>query len=57
MIVRSTVNLPGLPAGRTAKVDPSKPYIQRCLRAGFLTPVFLRGFNGETEENVEKGSS
>lgn len=34
---RTTINLPGLPAGNTATVHPDDPYIAGLLRRGYLT--------------------
>lgn len=39
VLVRATVNLPRLPAGTEALVDPTIPYIAGCLDKGLLVPV------------------
>lgn len=39
VLVRATINLPKLPCGQEAHVDPTVPYIRQALRAGFLVPV------------------
>lgn len=39
ILVRATINLPGLNAGETALADPTEPYIQDCLRAQFIVPL------------------
>lgn len=39
IVVRSTVNLPGLPRDRVAMVNAHLPDIQRCLRATWLVPL------------------
>lgn len=51
IVVRSTINLPGLPAGRTANVDPSKPYIARCLAAGYLVDLFPEENSGHETDS------
>lgn len=43
MIVRATVNLPGLQRGKMAETDPEVPYIARCLAAGYLVEVDTEG--------------
>lgn len=42
ILVRSTINLPGLSAGEEALVDPTASYIQDCLRAQFIVPLPAR---------------
>ena len=37
--VRATINLPGLPVGKIALVDPSLPYIRDALASGYLIPI------------------
>ena len=39
ILVRATVNLPKLKAGQTATVDPTVPYVARCLEAGLVVQV------------------
>lgn len=39
IIVRATVNLPGLRAGAYELVDPHDPYIAGLLKATFLVPA------------------
>lgn len=50
ILVRATINLPGLPAGKEAMVDPLNPVIASYLRAdtGYLVPV-----GGITQETLE----
>jgi hypothetical protein len=36
ILVRATVNLPGLKCGRTALVDPEEPYVRKCLLGGLV---------------------
>ncbi len=54
VLVRATVNLPGLRAGREAIVDPSTEYVKRVLAAGYLVPVDPTEFDeeGEVEESA-----
>lgn len=39
ILVRATVNLARLPAGREAWVDPADPYIAALIRRGLLVPA------------------
>ena len=39
IVVRSTVNLQGLPRDRIATVDPTQPDIQKYLRNQWLVPL------------------
>lgn len=39
LLVRSTVNLPGLRLGQQAFVDPEDPYIKTCLEGQLVVPV------------------
>jgi hypothetical protein len=39
VLVRATVNLPGLVCGQEALVDPSVPYIAECLEARLVVPA------------------
>lgn len=39
ILVRATVNLPGLKVGQFANVDPDDPYIADCLRTELVVPV------------------
>lgn len=36
ILVRATINMPGLPAGATALVDPRVRYIKQALRMKYL---------------------
>jgi hypothetical protein len=38
ILARATINLRGLPAGSTRKVDPTDPYVRMCLDHGYLVP-------------------
>jgi hypothetical protein len=33
---RASINLPGLPLGRVALVDPNEPYVAESLARGYL---------------------
>jgi hypothetical protein len=39
VLVRATVNLPGLSRGEEVLVDDSSPYMAECLEAKLLVPV------------------
>ena len=50
MIVRATINLPGLARGQEAEADPEVTYIATCLEAGYLVEV-------ETESGEDRGAA
>jgi hypothetical protein len=39
ILVRASINLPGLSLGALAWVDPEAPYIATCLEYGYLQPL------------------
>lgn len=39
ILARATINLPGLPVGEVALVDPTVPYVANCLAALYLVPL------------------
>lgn len=39
ILVRATINLPGLPAGQQAMADPEDPDVKACLEATYLVVV------------------
>lgn len=39
LLVRATINLPGLPRGEEVLVDDEDPYMADCLKTGLLVPV------------------
>lgn len=50
ILVRATVNLPGLPAGEKAMVDPDMPWIKQALKNTTLMKV-----EDEEETGKEEG--
>lgn len=38
VLARASINLPGLPLGRVALVDPSEPYVSEAIASGYLVP-------------------
>lgn len=42
--VRANNNLPGLSAGQTTFVDTEVPFVDKCLRGGYITPIDEDGF-------------
>lgn len=52
MIVRATINLPGLRRGEEAEVDPQVPYIARCLEARYIVEIEPEVDRGDGDEDV-----
>jgi hypothetical protein len=53
--VVASINLPGLPLGTEARVDPGDPYVAECLEHGYLQRLPTRGDVGDEETVVEGG--
>jgi len=51
IVVRSTVNLPGLPRDHVATVDATLPQIRQRLQSGYLVPMpaHMQPDSGEQE--------
>lgn len=39
LLVKATINLPGLRRGETTEADRDSAYVQGCLAEGFLVPI------------------
>jgi hypothetical protein len=39
LMVKATINLPGVKRGEIIEADPGSEYVQGCLGAGYLVPV------------------
>lgn len=48
--VLATINLPGLPLGREAFIDPTDPYMADCLARGYLQRLPRDGAERSDEE-------
>lgn len=57
ILVRATVNLPGLPAGKEAMVDPDMPWIKQALKNTTLMKVEDEAETEQKEEQEAEASS